>query len=128
MKRVYIFLLVIILLLAGCSKQNNINGKSVDNISVFYGLSSYAMFGAEQTIIDDLYERFSSLAFEKTSQEIDVMTAFTVCFYEDDHRIKSFHVDSNGIFWLDGGTQCYKIKSGEFDYGYLKEIYTASRQ
>ena len=128
MKRVYMFLLVVIFLFAGCSEQSTINTKSVDDISIFYGVSSYAMFGAEQTKIDDLYEKFNSLTFEKTSEEIDLMSAFRVCFYAEDHRIKSFNVDSNGIFWLDGGTQCYKIKSGTFDYGYLKGIYTESRQ
>ncbi len=127
MKRVYIFLLVIFLF-AGCAKQNNINTKSVDNISIFYGVSSYAMFGAEQPIIDDLYEEFNSLTFEKTSEELNFMSAFMVCFYAEDQRIKSFHVDKNGVFQLDGDTQCYKVASGEFDYARLKEIFTASRQ
>jgi hypothetical protein len=128
MKRVYMFLFVVIFLFAGCSKQNNINTKSVDNISIFYGVSSYAMFGAEQTIIDDLYERFNSLTFEKTSEEINFMSAFMVSFYAEGENVKKFFVDKNGVFRLDGGTQCYKIKSGTFDYGYLKEIYTESKQ
>ena len=128
MKRVYIFLLVAIFLFAGCAKQTDIDIKNVDDISIFYVVSSYAMFGAEQTIIDDLYEKFNSLTFEKTSEEIDLMSAFTVCFYSKGESIKRFFVDKNGIFWLDGGTQGYKIKSGAFDYGYLKEIYTESRQ
>ncbi|HYE10994.1 MAG TPA: hypothetical protein VEF53_12510 [Patescibacteria group bacterium] len=127
MKRVYIFLLVIFLF-AGCAKQSDIDIKRVDDISIFYVISSYAMSGAEQAVIDDLYEEFNSLTFEKTSEKLNYMSAFMVNFYAEGEKVKKFFVDKNGVFQLDDDTQCYKIASGEFDYVHLKEIYTASRQ
>ena len=41
--------------------------------------------------------------------------------------VKKFWIDKNGVFWLDGETQCYKISSGSFDYQYLKAIYEDSK-
>jgi hypothetical protein len=128
MKRVYIILLAVVFLLAGCAKQTDTAIKKVDDISIFYGVSSYAMFGAEQAVIDDLYERFNSLTFEKTSEEMNFMSAFRVSFYAEGENVKSFNVDKNGVFRLDGDTQCYKIASGEFDYAHLKKVYTESRK
>lgn len=128
MKRVFAILIAAVFLLAGCAKQNNTDIKSVDDIAIYYGVSSYAMFGSEQTVIDDLYEKLNSLTFEETSDEIDLMSTFMVNFYAKGQGIKKFSVDKNGIFWLDGETQCYKIKSGSFDYEYLKKIYDASKQ
>jgi hypothetical protein len=86
------------------------------------------MVGAEQTVIDDLFERLNSLTFEETSEEIDLMSTIMVNFSTKGKSIKRFGVDKNGIFWLDGETQCYKIKPGSFDYEYLKEIYDNSKQ
>jgi hypothetical protein len=135
MNRIFVVLLAFIFLLPGCAKQNNSNVSTqnnantltVDDITIFYGVSSYAMFGAEQTVIDDLFERLNSLTFEKTSDEIDLMSTFMVNFSAEGKDVKRFSVDKNGIFWLDGGTQCYKISSGSFDYEYLKKIYENSQ-
>jgi hypothetical protein len=128
MKRIFAVLLAFIFLLPGCAKKNNTNIPTPDDIVIGYGISSYAMFGAEQTVIDDLFERLNSLTFEKTSDEIDLMSTIMVNFSAKGKSIKRFGVDKNCIFWLDGETQCYKIKSGSFDYEYLKKIYVDSQQ
>lgn len=126
MKRAYSILLVFIFMFAGCSKQDDV--QSVDDIAIFYGASSYAMFEAEQIVMDDLYEKFNSLTFEETIDDIDLMSTFMVSFTVNGQSIKKFSVDKNGIFWLDGETQCYKVTSGSFDYNYLKKIYNESKQ
>ena len=126
MKKSMIIILAAALLLAGCSKPASNTRISADNISIFYGVSSYAMFGADQEVIEDLLNQFSSLSFEKTTEEIDFMSAFQVNFSYEGERVKSFRVDKNGVFWLDGKTQCYKVSSGSFDYAHLKSVYEGS--
>jgi hypothetical protein len=127
MKRIFAVLMIFIFLLPGCAKKNNTNIIAPDNIVIGYGVSSYAMFGAEQTVIDDLFERLNSLTFEKTSDEIDQMSTLMINFSRKGKSVKRFRVDKNGIFWLDGETQCYKISSGSFDYEYIKKIYEDSQ-
>ncbi len=126
MKRVFFSVLVAALLLAGCANPDSSIIKA-DNISIFYGYSSYAMFGAEPKVIDDLLDSFSSLSFDKTTEEMDLASAFHVSFYSNNKNIKSFWVDRNGVFWLNGETQCYKVSSGLFDYEHLKEVYQNSK-
>lgn len=128
MNKVFTVLIGFIILLAGCAKQNNTKLSTPDNVVIGYSVSSYIMVGTEQTVIDDLFERLNSLTFEETSDEIDLMSTIMVNFSAEGKSIKRFGVDKNGIFWLDGETQCYKIKSGSFDYEYLKEIYDNSKQ
>jgi hypothetical protein len=98
-----------------------------DDIAIFYGVSSYAMFSTDQSIIDDLLNQFNALSFEKTTDKMDLFTAFHVNFSYNGKGVKSFRVDKNGVFWLDGETQCYKISSGSFDYQHLKAIYEDSK-
>jgi hypothetical protein len=120
-------MLAIAILLAGCAKPESSNIIKADNITIVYGVSSYAMFGAEQSVIDDLLVRFTSLSFEKTTEELDLMSALHVNFSYNGKGVKSFWVDKNGVFWLDGETQCYKVSSGSFDYQYLKTVYDESK-
>lgn len=127
MKRVFFIMLVAALLQTGCTKPESSSMIKADDISIFYGVSSYAMFGADQLVIDDLLNRFNSLSFEKTTDEIDLLSAFHVNFSYNGNGVKRFWVDKNGIFGLDGETQCYKISSGSFDYQYLKAIYEDSK-
>jgi hypothetical protein len=127
MKRIFAALMTFIFLFSGCAKKNNTNVSTPDDIVIGYGISSHAMFGAEQTVIDDLFERLNSLTFEKTSDEIDLMSTIMINFSRKGKSVKRFSVDKNGIFWLDGETQCYKISSGSFDYEYIKKIYDDSR-
>jgi hypothetical protein len=116
------------MLLSGCAKPESKDIIKADNITIGYAVSSYAMFGADQEIIDDLLNRFNSLSFEKTKEELDLMSAFHVNFSLNDKGVKSFWVDKNGVFWLDGKTQSYKVSSGSFDYRHLKAIFENSRK
>lgn len=127
MKKVLLFVFLVIMLM-GCGSRNAGEIGSKNEITIFYGISSYAMFGAEQSVIDDLLGRFNSLTFEKTDEEIDLMSAFTVSISNSERDIKRFWVDKNGIFWLNGETQSYKISSGSFDYEHLKSIYEDSKK
>jgi hypothetical protein len=127
LKRIFIIILAVALLLAGCAKPESNNMIKPDNITIGYGVSSYLMVGADQGVIDDLFNRFNSLSFEKSAEELDFMSAFHVNFSYNGKGIKSFWVDKNGVFWLNGKTQGYKISSGTFDYQHLKTIYEDSR-
>jgi len=127
LKRVFFIMLAVALLLTGCAKPESNNLIKADNITIFYGVSSYAMFSADQSVIDDLLNQFNSLSFEKTTEEMDLTSAFHVNFSYNGNGVKSFWVDKNGVFWLDGETQCYKVSSGSFDYQHLKAIYNDSR-
>lgn len=125
MKRVFFIMLAVALLLTGCAKPES-NRIKADNITIFYGFSSYAMFGADQAVIDDLLNKFSSLSFEKTTDEMDIGSAFRVNFSYAGNNVKSFCIDKKGVFWLDSETQGYKVSSGSFDYQHLKAIYEDS--
>jgi hypothetical protein len=122
---VLIFLFTILTL---CGRQNAEEIDSKKEITIFYGVSSYAMFGAEQTVIDDLLGQFNSLTFEKTNEDLDLFSSFHVSISNSESDIKRFWVDKNGIFWLNGETQSYKISSGSFDYEHLKAIYEDSKK
>ncbi len=129
LKRLFIIMLSLCFLMAACSHQENNNNKmQADDILVFYGVSSYAMFGAKQEVINDLLNQFSTLSFKKTEDKMDVASAFNLIFSYKGKEVKRFWVDKNGVFWLDGNTECYKISSGSFDYLNLKTIYEDSKQ
>lgn len=133
MKRISIIILAVVLLMAGCAKPESNNmikpvyNIKPDNITIGYGFSSHAMFSADQEIIDDLLNRFNSLSFDKTTEKLDHPSAFSVYFSCNGKKLKSFWVDKNGVFWLDGKTRCYKVSSGTFDYQHLKTIFEDSR-
>lgn len=116
-------MLIIILLLTGCAKPESNKRIKSDNITIYYGFSSYAMFGATQAVIDDLLNQFNSLSFEKSTDEMDRSSAFTVYFFYNGNDVKHFWVDKNGIFRLDGEAQCYKVSSGLLYFQHLKAIY-----
>jgi len=128
LKRVFIVVLIVALLLIGCGRQNSEANIQANEITIFYGFSSYAMFGADQKVIDDLLNQFNSLSFEKTSDEMDFISAFNVNFSYNGNNVQSFRVDKNGIFKLNGETQCYKVSSGSFDYDHLETIYKDSQR
>lgn len=127
LKRFFFIILSVALLLTGCVKPESNHMIKADNITIGYVVSSYMMFGADQEVIDDLLNRFNSLSFEKTTEELDFMSAFHVNFSYNEKSVKSFWVDKNGVFRLDGKTQCYKVSSGTFDYEHLKAIFKDSR-
>jgi len=127
LKRVFIIMLILFLLLTGCTKPNSNNRLKADNITIGYGFSSYAMFGTDQWIVDNLLSQFNSLSFERTAKQMDPSTAFYIYFSYKGMGVKSFWVDKNGVFWLDGETKSFKVSSGGLNYQYLKTIYEDSK-
>lgn len=127
-KRTLILLLASAILFAGCAKSVGSMDIKADDVSIFYGVSSYALFSKDQGVIDDLLGRFSSLTFEKTNKQMDLISAFSVNFSYKGKNVKRFTVDKNGVFWLDGETQTFKVSKGSFDYGHLKEVYENSKK
>jgi len=127
LKKISLIMLAFTLLLTGCAKPESNDMIKADDITIFYGVSSYAMFGANQEVIDDLLNKFNSLSFEKTADKMDLVNAFHVTFSYKGKGVRRFFVDKNGVFWLDGETQCYKVSSGSFDYEHLNAIYQDSK-
>lgn len=119
-------MLAVVLLLTGCSNPESNKRIKAYNITIFYGFSSNAKFGADQAAIDEVLNQFNSLSFEKTTEEMDRASAFTVNFSYKGNDVNHFWVDKNGVFWINGETQCYKVSSGSFDYQHLKVIYGGS--
>lgn len=128
LKRMFIILLASAILLVGCTKAAADKVIKADDVSIFYGVSSYAMFSSDQGVINDLLGCFSSLTFEETDEEPDLLSAFSVNFSYEGKSVKRFMVDKNGVFWLDGGTQAFRVSDGTFDYDRLKEIYENSKR
>lgn len=130
MKKLLLIIIIgiVTFILFGCNhKSNKLNNENVDNVSIFYGFSSYAMFSEDDDTLRDLLNQFSNLSFEPTDQKMDIATMLHVNFYHNEKIIASFKVDENGVFWLDGETNCYKVSSGSFDYEIVKNIYLRSK-
>lgn len=126
MKKAMISILIGCLIFSGCSGKTARTGTGKD-ITVYYGVSSYAMFGAEQAVIDKILGQYSSLRFEKTEDKLDLFTAFHVIIFNREKLLAKFWVDQNGVFWRNGETQDYKVISGSFDYKYLRTVYENSK-
>ena len=123
-----IIILTSSILLAGCAKAAYGKDIKADDVSIYFGVSSYAMFSKDHAAVDDLLDRFGSLSFEKTDEEMDLISAFSVNFSYEGKSVKRFTVDKNGVFWLDGGTQAFRVSKGSFDYSHLKEVYENSKK
>jgi hypothetical protein len=124
MKRVFAALLTILLTSTGCAKQQG----SEKDIVVGSPLSSYAMFGAEQHIIDYILAQYSTLEFKKTDRELDLLNTFMVSITADGKTLARFSVDKTLIFWIDGTATPYAVSSGTFDYVYLKNAFEENRR
>ena len=105
-----------------------LNNENVDDVSIYYGFSSYAMFGADDDTLKGLSNQFNNLSFEPTDKKMDTSTMLNINFHQNKKTIASVNVDENGVFWLDGETKCYKVSSGSFDYEYVKNIYLKSKK
>jgi hypothetical protein len=116
------------LLLYGCKdSQIKLYFENVDDVSITFGLSSYAMFGAEEDTIQDLLTSFSNLILEPTDDEMDTTTMLSIHFSHNEKSVVSVNVDEHGVFWLDGDTKSYKVSSGSFDYEFIKNVYIDSQ-
>lgn len=124
MKRSCLTILSAILLcLSSCSKNSTNSDKE---IAVYYGVSSYAMFEAEQQDIDFILNQYRSLTFTQTNQSFSLFTAFYVVIYQEEETLARFFVDENNIFWINDSY--YQVQTGSFDYQFLKKLYENSYQ
>ncbi len=124
MKRSCLTILSAILLcLSSCSKNSTNSDKE---IAVYYGVSSYAMFEAEQQDIDFILNQYRSLTFTQTNQSFSLFTAFYVVIYQEEEILARFFVDENNIFWINDSY--YQVQTGSFDYQFLKKLYENSYQ
>lgn len=118
-----IILSAILLCLSSCSKNSTNSDKE---IAVYYGVSSYAMFEAEQQDIDFILNQYRSLTFTQTNQSFSLFTAFYVVIYQEEEILARFFVDENNIFWINDSY--YQVQTGSFDYQFLKKLYENSYQ
>ncbi len=49
---------------------------------------------------------------------------FSICFSREIKPIINIHVDKYGVFRLGDNSECMEIDLGDFDYDYIKEIYS----
>lgn len=100
-----------------------LNIKNADNVNIFYGFSSDAVFDIDGDLIKDLSKQLSNLSFQPTNEKMDYATMLKVYFYHDKDVIASVSVDKNGVFYINGTTRLFKVSSGTFDYEFLRNIY-----
>ena len=101
--------------------------KNADNVVIFYGLSSYAMAGCGENTLKTLLNCFNNLKFVTTDKQMDIPTKLSIYFAKEENQIAEVSVDKNGVFWLNGSTNCLKIASGTFNYNDVKDIYEKSK-
>jgi hypothetical protein len=126
MKKYRILLMISFLLIvvSVCSKQDSyFNIDYADNITIIYGISSYAMHSTDEDIIKTVTDNLNSLSFRKTDKQIDGSSMFTIILSKKDEPMAQVFVDEKGVFWIDGTAECYEVVSGTFDYKYIKRIY-----
>jgi len=128
MKRWFpLFLLIIIL--TGCTRSApSIHTEEADRVSIFYGLSSYALWSSDEEVVKTLSGSFNSLSFETTNRTMDLATMLSVYFFKGDTQLSEIHVDEPGTFWLNGDTICFRLSSGVFNYEKVKDLYDESKQ
>lgn len=116
----YAFVLMLLMVggLLACGKTEKTY--PVD-VAVYYGVSSYALFSSDESIVNELADFYDTLEVIETDEKLDLFTAYLVSF-----KCKKFWVDKNGVIWLDGDTKGYKKVSGSLDYDRIAEIYKGS--
>lgn len=130
MKRISVLLVVIFLFaFVGSSKQEpSINTKDADSFSIYYGASSYALFGSDKNTLKSLSDCFQNPSFEATDKKMDIFSMLSIRFFANEKQISEVNIDKNGVFWLNGSTECLKIASGSFNYNGVKDIYEKSKE
>jgi len=123
---VFIFLVAALVSLGACAMQENPEPLDADQVNIFYGVSSWAMFGADEAIVAQLVEMYNNLELQKTEDELDFLTAFAITFYKDDETVGGLVVDENGLCRLAGADTVYKILFDSLDYGAVRAIYENS--
>lgn len=116
----YIFILTFLTVIGlfACGKTEKTN--QID-VAVYYGVSSYALFSSDESIVSELEDFYNTLEVAETDEKPDLFTSYLVSFKD-----KKLWVDKNGVIWLDGEMKCYKKVSGSLDYDRITEIYKGS--
>lgn len=103
------------------------NIEDADDVRIYYGYSSYAMFGTDKDTLESLKNEFSDLTFKPTDEKMDGATMLTISFDLNEKSITKINVDENGVFWLNGEVDTYRVSSGSFDYEFVRNIYYQSK-
>jgi len=123
-----ILLLCALFLLFACAKSGvSLDVKDADDVSIYYGVQSYAMFGTDERTLKTLASRVSSLKFQPTDAEMDLPSAFTLTFFKDGALLAQLEVDKNGVYRLKGEKTCYHAVSGDLPYEEIQQIYEDSK-
>ncbi|MDR3085403.1 MAG: hypothetical protein LBU47_03715 [Christensenellaceae bacterium] len=96
-------------------------------VSIFYGVSSYAFASQDAALAQSLADAFSGLTLARQEADFDFMTAMMVSF-SGPKGSQGFWVDQNGVFLVslrDDLSQTYLVSGGEFDYGAIYAVYAA---
>lgn len=110
----------------GCQQREEGSGLIVDDVAIYFGVNSYAMFGTDDETLHYLANTYRDLEVEPVTSEMDLTSMLTVNLFHKEQQVASFSVDKNGVIWKDGGTQCYRAQGG-CDYGKIKQIYLNSK-
>ena len=97
MKRILSVLLTLFLcgLFSGCRQVQDAS-LSVDDVSVFYGVSSYAMSGADEMTLEYLASTYDNLQLEPVDGQMDLASMITVNLFYQNQQVASFSVDKTG--------------------------------
>lgn len=98
-----------------------------DDVSIYYGVSSYAMFGTDEETLEELQDAYNNLSLEPTDTEMDIRSMINIVFLKEGEPIASYGVDKNGVYCLDGKIENYKSKGGSLNYDRILEIYDKSK-
>lgn len=100
---------------------------AADQVRIFYGVSSWAMFGAPAAAVQTLTEMYNNLELQESEEQLDFATAFNISFSEGVQTVGGWSVDEQGVCQISGDAATYRIVSQSFDYQAIKDIYENSK-
>lgn len=124
-----VLVLLAALLLGSCEGRVDIEVEPIeaDQVMIFYGLSSWAMFGAPEEAVQRLTGMYNNLELRQTEEQLDYQTAFGISFSRDGQTVAGWSVDEQGRCRLKSDDAVYQIASADFDYQAIKDIYENSK-
>lgn len=125
MRRLIVIALLCTLTLCSCQKKTTLNAiDKADDISIIYGVQSYAASISTQEDIKKILEYYNDLSVVKTDETIDIIDSLFVIISNEDNTICRFTVDKNGIILIDNINYTYTQNKYDNDiYSMLLEIY-----
>ena len=102
---------------------------TADHITIGNSISSYAMFGAPQEVIDEMLETYAQMELSPTSDKPELEKELSVTLSNGDITVIRFSIDSKGVVTLsdDNNINYYRCENGASIYQRIKEIYNNSR-